>query len=93
VYARGQFDEEHPAYGIFRQGKTYVDPETQEFLGINADDIGSGEIVAEEGDVGTLLLKRSTQEVRLGDRLFPTEERAINSTFMPSEPAGEIKGL
>jgi nucleoid-associated protein YgaU len=93
VYARGQFDEQHPIYGIFRQGKTYVDPETKEFLGINADDIGSGEIVAEEGDVGTLLLKRSTQEVRLGDRLFPTEERAINSTFMPSEPAGEIKGL
>ena len=93
VYARGEFDEQNPIYGIFRQGKTYVDPETQEFLGINADDVGSGEIVAEEGDVGTLLLKRSTQEVRLGDRLFPTEERAINSTFMPSEPITDIDGL
>ena len=93
VYARGSFDESAPAYGIFRQGKTYVDPETQEFLGINADDIGSGEIVAEEGDVGTMVLSRSTQEVRLGDRLFQTEERAINSTFMPSEPAGEISGV
>ncbi|HLT05222.1 MAG TPA: peptidoglycan-binding protein, partial [Pseudomonas sp.] len=90
---RGQFDDEHAIYGVFRQGKTYVDPETKEFLGINADDIGTGEIVAEEGDVGTLLLSRSTQEVRLGDRLFPTEERAINSTFMPSEPFGEINGL
>ncbi|ERI51122.1 peptidoglycan-binding protein [Pseudomonas sp. EGD-AK9] len=93
VYARGSFDESAPVYGIFRQGKTYTDPETQEFLGINADDIGTGEIVAEEGDIGTMLLSRSTQEVRLGDRLFPTEERAINSTFMPSEPAGEIDGL
>ena len=93
VYARGVFDESAPAYGIFRQGKTYTDPETKEFLGINADDIGSGEIVAEEGDVGTMLLSRSTQEVRLGDRLFATEERAINSTFMPSEPEQEVKGV
>ncbi|WP_339080715.1 LysM peptidoglycan-binding domain-containing protein [Pseudomonas sp. TMP9] len=93
VYARGVFDEAAPAYGIFRQGKTYTDPETKEFLGINADDIGSGQIVAEEGDVGTLVLTRSTQEVRLGDRLFATEERAINSSFMPSEPTGEINGV
>ncbi|WP_324732617.1 LysM peptidoglycan-binding domain-containing protein [Pseudomonas paeninsulae] len=93
VYARGSFDEAAPVYGIFRQGKTYIDPDTQEFLGINADDIGGGEIVAEEGDIGTMNLTRTTQEVRLGDRLFATEERAITSTFMPSEPSSEIKGL
>ncbi len=93
VYARGQFDESAPVYGIFRQGKTYLDPDTQEFLGINADDIGSGQIVAEEGDIGTMMLTRSTQEVRLADRLFPTEERSINSTFMPSEPSSEINGV
>jgi nucleoid-associated protein YgaU len=93
VYARGVFNEAAPAYGIFRQGKTYLDPETQEFLGINADDIGSGEIVAVEGDVGTMMLTRSTQEVRLADRLFATEERPINSTFMPSEPEQEVKGV
>ncbi|MBT8767353.1 LysM peptidoglycan-binding domain-containing protein [Pseudomonas boanensis] len=93
VYARGAFSEEQPAYGIFRQGKTYLDPNTQEFLGINADDIGGGEVVAEEGDIATMELTRSTQEVRLGDRLFPSEERAVNSTFMPSEPASEIDGL
>ncbi|HEX5843445.1 MAG TPA: peptidoglycan-binding protein, partial [Pseudomonas sp.] len=93
IYARGSFDEAAPVYGIFRQGKTYLDPDTKEFLGINADDIGSGEIVAEEGDVGTLALTRSTQEVRLGDRLFATEERSINSTFMPNEPASKINGL
>ncbi|MNQ40850.1 LysM domain/BON superfamily protein [compost metagenome] len=93
VYARGAFDEAAPVYGIFRQGKTYVDPDTEEFLGINADDIGGGEIVAEEGDIGTMHLTRTTQEVRLGDRLFATEERAITSTFMPSEPSREIDGL
>ncbi|RJG12703.1 LysM peptidoglycan-binding domain-containing protein [Pseudomonas cavernicola] len=93
VYARGSFDETRPVYGIFRQGKTYTDPDTEEFLGINADDIGGGEVVAEEGDVATMNLTRTTQEVRNGDRLFPTEERAVNSTFMPSAPAKEVKGL
>ncbi|CAD5106754.1 LysM peptidoglycan-binding domain-containing protein [Zestomonas carbonaria] len=93
VYARGLLEPGVPVYGIFRQGRTYIDPETQEFLGINADDIGGGQVVAEEGDIATLELTRSTQEVRLGDRLFPTEERSINSTFMPSEPSSEIKGL
>ncbi|MCW1246848.1 LysM peptidoglycan-binding domain-containing protein, partial [Pseudomonas sp. SAICEU22] len=86
IFARGTFDASQPAYGIFRQGKVYTDPQTKEFLGINADDIGSGEIIATEGDVTTLALQRTTQEVRLGDRLFSGEERSINSTFMPSAP-------
>ncbi|MEO4047944.1 LysM peptidoglycan-binding domain-containing protein [Pseudomonas sp. CAU 1711] len=93
IYARGRFDDGQAVYGIFRQGKVYTDPETQEFLGINADDIGSGELVAEEGDIATISLTRSTQEVRLGDRLFPTEERAVNSIFMPSEPATDVDGV
>lgn len=93
VYARGDFSAGEAAYGLFRQGKTYVDPETQEVLGINADDIGTGEVVAEEGDIATLVLRRSTQEVRIGDRLFATEERAVNSTFMPAEPASPIDGV
>ena len=93
IYVRGTLDPEHTVYGIFRQGKTYTDPETEEVLGVNADDIGSGEIVATEGDVSTLVLQRSTQEVRLGDRLFSSEERAINSTFMPGAPQSAVEGL
>ncbi|KPZ13269.1 LysM domain protein [Pseudomonas amygdali pv. ulmi] len=93
AYARGTLDPAHTVYGIFRQGKTYTDPQTKEVLGINADDIGSAEVVASEGDVSTLVLQRSTQEVRLGDRLFSSEERAINSTFLPSAPQTPIEGL
>lgn len=93
IYARGQFPEGQPVFGIYRQGKSYTDPETQEFLGINADDMGTAEVVATEGDIATLIMQRSTQEVRLADRLMPTEERAINSTFMPSAPSQDIKGV
>lgn len=92
IYVRGKVADDG-IYGIYRQGRTYVDPVTEEFLGINADDIGTGEIVAVEGDIGTMALTRTTQEVRNADRLFPTEERAINSTFVPSEPQETINGL
>jgi nucleoid-associated protein YgaU len=93
IYARGHFDPNQAVYGIFRQGKVYIDPSSQEFLGINADDVGGGEIVATEGDVATIALQRTTQEVRLGDRLFSGEERSVNSTFMPSAPNTPINGL
>ncbi|WKN22073.1 LysM peptidoglycan-binding domain-containing protein [Azotobacter vinelandii] len=93
VYARGDFSAGEAAYGIFRQGKSYVDPATREVLGINADDIGTGELVAEEGGLATLLLSRSTQEVRIGDRLLPSEERAVDSTFMPREPNVPVEGV
>jgi len=93
IYGRGNFAENLPAYGIFRQGKSYLDPESGEFLGINADDVGSVEISHVEGDIATMQLTRTTQEARIGDRLFPSEERAVNSTFMPSAPALEIEGL
>jgi len=93
IYARGTFQPEHRVYGIFRQGKVYIDPVTKEVLGINADDIGGAEIVAGEGDMSTLSLQRSNQEVRLGDRLFSSEERPITSTFMPSSPQSNVEGL
>lgn len=92
IYVRGEV-EDNAIYGLYRQGRSYLDPITQEFLGINADDIGSGEVVAVDGDVSTMQLTRTTQEVRIADRLFSTEERAINSTFVPSEPNTEINGV
>ncbi|MDN3235313.1 LysM peptidoglycan-binding domain-containing protein [Pseudomonas sp. WAC2] len=93
VYARGHFTEDQPAYSIYRQGKAYKDPQTEEFLGINADYIGSGDKVTSEGDMTTLVLSRTNEEVRLGDRLFPTEQRVVNSTFMPSAPDRDINGI
>lgn len=93
IYARGRFDPAHSVYGLFRQGKTYTDPDTGEVLGINADSVGGGEIVATEGDIATLNLQRSSTEVRLGDRLFSTEGHAVTSTFMPSPPAMPVSGV
>lgn len=91
-YARGQFDET-PAYGLYRIGKPYVDPETDELLGIRAQDVGSAKLKTVEGDIGTLLASRTIEEVRIGERLFPHEERRLESTFYPSAPESEVEGV
>ncbi|MGU9809053.1 peptidoglycan-binding protein [Pseudomonas sp. LF052] len=78
VYARGALDPTQPNYGIFRRAKTYTDPDTQELLGINADNIGTARFVM-AGDLTTLAVQRVTQEVRPGDRLLRAEP--------PVEPA------
>ncbi len=92
IYARGTFKPDDSSYEIFRKGDTFTDPDTGELLGIQAIDIGLGKRLSTEKDVATLAMNRSTQEVRLGDRLLPEEQRSINANFFPSAPEGEIKG-
>ncbi|HEY7771869.1 MAG TPA: LysM peptidoglycan-binding domain-containing protein [Marinagarivorans sp.] len=92
VYARGDFDASVGAYGIYRKGQVYKDPQTGEVLGVEATDIASGRMRALDDSVATLALTRSTQEVRVGDRLLEDEERSIDSTFYPSAPDVEVDG-
>lgn len=92
VNARGEFDAKVPIYGLFRKGKTYIDDETSEILGVQAIDIGSAKVSTSERDVAILSVLRSTKEVVAGDRLLPGEERAINAIFYPSPPESDING-
>jgi nucleoid-associated protein YgaU len=92
LFARGTFGDT-PVYGVYRQARTYTDPVTGEFLGINANSVGTVEVGAAEGDVTALFATTSSEEIRRGDSLFPSEERPINSTFLPSSPEQPIDGL
>lgn len=89
IYARG----EKPAdkLGVFRRSKEFRDPETGEFLGLEARSIARGEVIAENSDVLTLRLKQSSEEVRIGDRLLVSEERRITTSFVPSSPDSDIE--
>lgn len=93
LYARGLFEKGSTVYGIYRKGEEYRDPETRERLGIQALDIGTGTLRAVSGEVGTLDISRTTEEIRMGDRLLRQEERSIDSTFFPSAPQGEVNGV
>ncbi|MBN7769912.1 LysM peptidoglycan-binding domain-containing protein [Marinobacter daepoensis] len=90
IYARG----EKPAdrVGIFRRSKEFVDPDTGEFLGLEARSIARGNINAENGDVLTVGITKSSEEVRIGDRLLVNEDRRLTTSFVPSSPDDEIEG-
>lgn len=92
MYARGTFDTEINAYGIYREGQAFKDPKTHELLGVYAAGIGGAKMRALDGDIATLLATRSQQEIRVGDRLLVDDGQGIDSTFSPSAPAAEIEG-
>lgn len=94
VYARDKNNllREEGAYGIYRGGVTYVDPDTNEILGYEAEDIGAGELVGLATQVGSLKVRRTTQEVRIGDKLLENESGPVSAIFHPANPEGVKPG-
>lgn len=93
VYVRGDWDDSTSTYGIYRKGNTYIDPDTGELLGHEALEVGTAKALDREGDIVTFRLTGVNQDIRLGDRLLPTEERRVDSTFYPSAPESQVDGL
>lgn len=92
VYARGDEKQAATAYSVFRKGQLYRDPQTGEVLGLEALDIGLAQVLARQGDILTLMLERTNQQVSVGDRLLPTEDRELISRFYPKAPEVEVSG-
>lgn len=93
IYARGDWaGTADQAYGVYRPGISYRDPDTNEMLGVQAVDLGLANIVEVNEDIATLKLLRSTQEIRISDRLLATVERKVDSTFFPKAPSTDIEG-
>lgn len=91
LYVRGQLPDSE-SFSIVRRGPLYVDPETNEVLGREATYIGLGQAVAQEGDIATMFVSNSREEVQIGDRVLPTEQRRLESTFFPSAPNARVDG-
>lgn len=92
-YGRGQWDEDTSVYGVFRAGSIYLDPETEEVLGYEAIEVGMARAVDRNGDIATFDLLSVKEDVRIDDRLMPTEERRLESTFYPKPPENTVKGV
>jgi hypothetical protein len=92
-YARGNWDEGTSVYGIYREGNVYLDPETEEILGFEAIEVGLAKATDRHGDVVTFVLTSVKEDVRIGDRLMPTAERRLESTFYPLPPTQQVEGV
>ena len=91
LYVRGVLPDS-ASYNFVRKGPLYIDPETDEILGREATYIGLGKTVAQEDDIATFLVQSTREEVQIGDRVLPTEERRLESTFFPSAPREDTRG-
>ncbi|HXJ48076.1 MAG TPA: LysM peptidoglycan-binding domain-containing protein [Candidatus Acidoferrum sp.] len=69
---------------VFRQGRTLVDPDTGEVLGVEAKYVGDAR-VRRFGNPTTLEITKARQEINRGDRLTPARETAYPS-YMPRAP-------
>ncbi len=92
IYVRGVLDKEVGSYGVYREGERYIDPDTGEFLGQEAQDIGLVKVRDVEDEISTAVIQSSRQEVRLYDRVLGIEQNKVNSLFHPSAPSTELKG-
>lgn len=75
---------------VLRRAGVYRHPDTNEVLGLEAEEIGVAQVTAVDGDIGTLSVTASRSEIRVTDRLLPTEQRAVSSTFFPSAPGVDV---
>jgi hypothetical protein len=91
AYARGDF-KDLTNFGVFRKGEFYYDPKTREVLGLHALGVGAISIKSMHGDIATVDVVRANEEIRIGDKLLPSEDRSTSSIFFPSGPDTEITG-
>jgi len=91
LYVRGYLPDSS-SFNFVRRGPLYIDPETDEVLGQEATYIGMGTTLAQLDDIVTMSVVESREEIQITDRVLPTEERRLASTFFPSGPDGDIQG-
>ncbi|MCG8394863.1 MAG: LysM peptidoglycan-binding domain-containing protein [Pseudomonadales bacterium] len=94
VYARDtltRWEELERGYGIYRTGEQYVDPDTNEVLGYEARQVGLGRVANQKDDIATLRVTDSTEDIRIDDRIFSTEDRRVRSVLYPSAPDTKIE--
>lgn len=89
VYARGVEGDAGREYSVLRAGETYRDHATGEILGYEAIFIGAA-VVRDIGDPSRVDLLSTVRESRIGDRLFPEDDAALQQSYLPHAPAGEI---
>lgn len=91
IFVRTILQPDYLAYTTYRPGETYIDPETDEILGYEAEYIGDNVMIS-LGDPATLRITNTQREVRRGDRLMPTSEKNVVFDYFSKPPAKFIKG-
>ena len=89
AYVQGISKEQGDYWHMFRAGPALVDPETSETLGHEATFLGEAR-VTRHGDVSTVEILKSPQEVYAGDYLLPAPPEVMLDGYVPRAPAKKI---
>ncbi|RTE65451.1 LysM domain-containing protein [Amphritea opalescens] len=92
VYARGVLVGDYSRQNIYRPAKEYIDPVTDEHLGFEMFKIGDAVVANKKGDIISLDLRKTREEVSALDRVYPSPKESIQSVFYPKGPEDEING-
>ncbi len=93
AYARGIADDRVERYNIFRPARPLFDPDDERRrtpLAYEAFYLGLGQIT-KGGEVATLQIRESTQEIGVGDRLIPVTRQPVLA-YVPRRPDQAVDG-
>jgi hypothetical protein len=91
AFAQGIKKTDGNQWQIFRRGDPIVDPASGTTLGYEAIYLGEAS-VRQHGDVATLAITKSVQEIYRDDRLIPLARQKPVFAYMPRKPEKPIKG-
>ena len=91
IYVRSITQTNNQLFTIYRTGTAYLSPETGENLGYNAEYIADAKL-QQSGDPATLSIIKSNSEIRIGDRVMPTDKDDITLNYFPRPPSKSISG-
>jgi hypothetical protein len=90
AYVTGLDEKIGRNYQVFRPGAVLIDPDTKQSLGREAFYLGEAK-VSRFGEVSTIEIVRSTQEIVLGDRLVPVPPSGFPE-YIPRPPSQQVSG-
>ncbi len=88
VYARS-VSEESDSFRVFRPGRTFIDPVSDELLGYEAVHVGDANMLRRGDDVSRLVLTKTYTDAGIRDRLRPIMKKQALPFFHPQAPVND----
>ena len=85
LYARSIDDQEADEYRLFRPGRHFIDPISEESLGWEAEHVGNARML-QSGDPSRLSILDTYSDVSIRDRLRPVYKKESLPFFYPKAP-------
>jgi hypothetical protein len=90
AYVTGLVQGKGARWQVYRQGRAFQDPDTKELLGFEAVYLGDVDVTG-YGDISTVQIVKSNQEIAKGDRLALAPPLQ-SAPYVPRSPEKSIRG-